>query len=340
MSANDQPPVTPGQVRANQWENRVVINPLQATLSMLDALPDRNCSLAPQSSSGSALVGTIKRWENVYTPPEERALLIFSILPDWERTLFPQIPCLNTARTDSRGVFTVFRNLPSEIRIMVWEFALPTARRINIRNNAMRHDTRHSRKNPAILYVNYESYQVAIKHLVPLFDGVNMIGSEQFKYINPKIDVVHFDNVRFSFSLGPYPTGHRNMLGQEPMKECDKIIDIEFSENCLSDRRRLLRILFSFRNLERLRLLYTLSRSMNIGTHVLCRIDFIREIYKRITLDSEFLSNWFRWRFDHGLINKLPEIIILPTHLDRQIIFSEPHYSQYVFGVNLARLKS
>ncbi|KAJ8065634.1 hypothetical protein OCU04_006309 [Sclerotinia nivalis] len=355
MSSNDQYPVSPGRVRAltKRWQGGDSLSPLQTTLLMLDALPDRNCRMVPQLLPESALAVEIKRWESLCGPSPLPVtsltsiitLMTFNILPDRGRALFPQSfkPNVVQDRTNSNlSSFNLFPLLPPELRLMIWELLVPTAQCHSITDNAMKHNKTHSRKNPAILYVNFESRSVALKHLKLLFEsanttapgkynyGVNMIGSEQFKYFNPKLDIIRFDGHarKFKFSLGPYPAA-ADLNDQEPMNECDDITDIELSEDALCERGPSP----NFRNLRRLVIRYTRTHSTSfLGTGARGARLFVRTMHRRFLRDIRRVLRWFKTRLDKGLVTRIPRVSIVPTWKDIRLIESTVDYGRMILA--------
>ncbi|KAF7879225.1 hypothetical protein EAF04_000422 [Stromatinia cepivora] len=350
MSSNDQHPVSPGRVRAltNKWQGGDALSTLQTTLLMLDALPDRNCRMVPQLLPGPALAVEIKRWESRLDPsPLQLTLMMFNILPDWERAIVPQSvqPNVVQVRTNSNlSTFTLFPLLPPELRLMIWELLIPTVQRYSITDNAMKHNKIHSRKNPIILYVNSESRSVALKDLKLLFGGanpsapgkhnygVNMICSEQFKYFNPKLDIIRFDGDarEFYFSLGPYPAP-ADIIDQEPMDECDDIFDIELREDALCE----MGPSPNFRNLRFLAIIYTHSRSTPfLGTSTRGARLFVRNMHRRILRDIRRVLQWFQTRLDRGLVTRIPRVFVIPTWKDIRLIQSTRDYARQILGTN------
>ncbi|CAD6456191.1 caa4c4c3-8ed9-4f12-aa5e-7a23aed89252 [Sclerotinia trifoliorum] len=356
MPSKDQYPVSAGRVRTltNRWQGSN-LSPLQTTLLMLDVLPDRNCRLFPQLLPEAALAAEIKKWEGRCelrplpgaSPTTIITLMVFSILPDWGRALFPQRinPNIVQDRTNSNlSSFTLFPLLPAEIRLMIWELLIPKTRYHSITDNAMKHNKTHSRKNPAILYVNSESRSVALKHLKLLFGsantiapgeynyGVNMIGSEQFKYFNPKLDIIRFDGHtrNFKFSLGPYPAT-ADLSDQEPMSECDDIYDIELREDALRERGPSP----NFRNLKSLVIRYTRSHSTPfIATGPRGARFFVRNMHRRFVRDIRRVLRWFRTRLEKGLVTRIPRVSIVPTAKDTRLIESTVDYGRMILGAS------
>ncbi|EDN97777.1 predicted protein [Sclerotinia sclerotiorum 1980 UF-70] len=84
--------------------------------------------------------------------------------------------------------------LPAEIRILIWELAFPALpRTFTIATNKMK---RGKNKIPVDLHVNYESRYLAKNKYKLLFDGTNLVGSEncQFLCFNPKVDTFFLSN--------------------------------------------------------------------------------------------------------------------------------------------------
>ncbi|KAF7902155.1 uncharacterized protein EAF01_007453 [Botrytis porri] len=329
MSANKQNPIVPGTVRAltNKWQALGQSNPQQANLLMLDALPDRNCSLAAQPAPGPALAGT--------PTPAQQALQLFNVLPDGDSSIVPQIFNSNTVvRAPPRSTSFAFSSLPSEVRLMIWKLLVPGHQTIRITDNAMRHNRAHSRQNPAVLYVNYESRKEALKQLKRLFGGVNGIGfPEQFKYFNPRSDLIYFDGGATRLFVFP-PTilpPVADLTNEAPMAQGDNVTSLQIDEDQMNQAGPTA----YFRNLECFRIQYSSSRlpgimfgppypTSNAGSQL-----FVRDIHGEMRVDIGLARAWFQTRFNAGLISRVPRIEILLTRVDQRAVDSTGQYAYF-----------
>ncbi|TGO16894.1 hypothetical protein BPAE_0462g00030 [Botrytis paeoniae] len=320
MSSNNQNLIVPGTVRAltNKWQAGGTSNPQQDNLSMLDALPDRNCSLAAQPAPGPALAVAINRWENRRAPtPAQQALQLFNALPDGESSLIPQSFQSNAiVRAPPRSTSFAFSSLPPEIRLMIWNLVIPGPQTIRITDNAMRHNRAHSRQNPAILYVNYESRTEALKQLRRLFGGVNGNGyPEQFRYFNPSSDLIYFDGGATRLFVFP-PTilpPAVDLTHEAPMAQADNVVSIQVDEDQMNQAGPAA----YFRNLECLRIQYSFSRSVG---------GIFAPVYATNNAGSRLARGWFQTRFNAGLISRVPRIEIFLTRIDQRIVDSTGQY--------------
>jgi hypothetical protein len=106
-------------------------------------------------------------------------------------------------------MFTIFKQLPTELRLDIWEKALTAPRCIEMKfspdkDNVFHWDNHvHHRgppaRSPAILFTNQESRKVALEHYVPFLHGTED-DWESFKitYIDPLRDIFLF--VTFSIN--------------------------------------------------------------------------------------------------------------------------------------------
>ncbi|TGO60006.1 hypothetical protein BCON_0039g00370 [Botryotinia convoluta] len=336
MSSNNQNPIVPGTVRAltNKWQAGGPSNLQQANLSMLDALPDRNCSLAAQPAPGPALAVAINRWENRRAPtPTQQALQLFNALPDGDSSLIPQSFQSNAVvRAPPTSTSFALSSLPPEIRLMVWNLLIPGPQIIRITDNRMRHNRAHSRQNPAVLYVNHESRTEALKHLTRLFGGVNGNGyPEQFKYLNPSLDLIYFDGGATRLFVFP-PTilpAVADLSREAPMAQVDNVVSIQVDEDQMNQAGPAA----YFRNLECLRIQYSMARSAgnmftpayatnNAGSQL-----FVRDLHREMSLDIGLARMWYQARFNAGLISRIPRIEILLTLIDQRIVDSTGQYA-------------
>ncbi|KAF5873979.1 uncharacterized protein Bfra_005446 [Botrytis fragariae] len=314
MSSNNQNPIVPGTVRAltNKWQAVGTSNPQQDNLSMLDALPDRNCSLAAQPAPGPAIAIAINRWENRRAPT-------------------PAFRSNAVVRAPPRPTSFAFSSLPPELRLMIWELVIPGPQTIRITDNAMRHNRAHSRQNPAILYVNYESRTEALKQLRRLFGGVNGNGfPEQFRYFNPSSDLIYFDGGAtrlFEFPPTILPPV-ADLTHEAPMAQVDNVVFIQVDEDQMNQAGPAA----YFRNLECLRIQYSFSRlpggmfappyaTNNAGSQL-----FVRDIHREMRSDIGLARGWFQTRFNAGLISRVPRIEILLTRIDQRTVDSTGQY--------------
>ncbi|KAI9649645.1 hypothetical protein NHQ30_002226 [Ciborinia camelliae] len=312
MSSNKSTPSTPGRVRAltQQWERKVTGNKVtgnkvtgnkvtgvQATLSLLDVLPDPNCRLAPQKLQLNA--ATVAR-------------TILDALPDSNCSLVPQKLQADTAivKTDPRGVFHRFGDLPIEIRFMIWELTLPGPRSHIIKSNSMVTRVK-TRRIPMALKVNFESRDFALKKLTLLFGGTNLIGSENCHalYFNPKLDTLclfahrntfHFlmgpcyNQTRLDFDAITWQYGHRAIQQPEPIRECDMVTSLEFPK---VRRQRLVDTAY-FRNLKKLTIRYSsylldyTSQLEDPLERARVNVDFLIEQGQRVYQVFKRESNW------------------------------------------------
>ncbi|KAF7924626.1 uncharacterized protein EAE97_010577 [Botrytis byssoidea] len=316
MSSNKQNPIVPGTVRAltNKWQAGGQSNLQQANLSLLDALPDRNCSLAAQPAPGPALAVAINRWENRTAPtPAQRALQLFNSLPDGELSLIPQSSQSNAVvRARPRLTSFAFSSLPPEVRLMIWELLIPAPQTIRITDNAMRHNRSHSRQNPAILHINSESRTEALKHLKRLFGGVNGNGYPvQFKYFNPILDLLYFDGggtQLFAFPPTILPPV-ADLTHEAPMAQSDNVVSLQVGEWQMNQAGPAA----YFRNVECLRIQYFASRSPGnwftpaYPTNTAGRQLFVREIHLHMFWDTDTTRRWYNTRLNAGLVNEFLE---------------------------------
>ncbi|KAF7853579.1 uncharacterized protein EAF02_011884 [Botrytis sinoallii] len=333
MSSNNQNPIVPGTVRAltNKWQAGGQSNPQQANLSLLDALPDRNCSLAV----------AINRWENRTAPtPAQQALQLLKALPDRESALISQSSQSNVVvRAPRRSTSFAFSSLPPEIRLMIWNFVMSEPQTIRITDNAMRHNRAHSRQNPAILYVNYESRTEALKQLKRLFGGVNGNGyPAQFKYFNPSLDSIYFDGGATRLFVFP-PTilpPVADLTHEAPLAQADNVVSIQVDEDQMDQAGPAA----YFRNLECYGIQYNSSRLPGImfgppyPTNNAGRQLFVRDIHREMALDTSMARGWFQTRLTAGLISRVPRIEILLTRTDQRIVDSTGQYAIDYFRDN------
>ncbi|TGO44436.1 hypothetical protein BOTNAR_0824g00010 [Botryotinia narcissicola] len=325
MSSNNQNPIVPGTVRAltNKWQAGGQSNSQQANLSLLDALPDWNCSLAAQPSPGLALAVAINRWENRTAPtPAQRALQLFNSLPDGEHSLIPQSS-----------------HLPPEVRLMIWNLLIPAPQTIRITDNVMRHNRSHSRQNPAVLHVNSESRTEALKHLKRLFGSVNGNGYPvQFKYFNPISDLLYFDGgctQLFAFPPTILPPV-ADLTHEAPMAQADNVVSLQVGEWQMNQAGSAA----YFRNFECLRIQYSLSRSPGnwftpaYPTNTAGGQLFVREIHFHMFWDTDTTRRWYNTRLNAGLVNRVPRIEILLTRVDQRVVDSTGQYAIDYFRNN------
>ncbi|KAF7897591.1 hypothetical protein EAF00_005819 [Botryotinia globosa] len=342
MSSNNHNPIVPGIVRAltNKWQAGGQSNSQQANLSLLDALPDRNCSLAAQPAPGPALAVAINRWENRTAPtPAQQALQLFDSLPDGERSLIPQSSQSNAVvRARPRLTSFAFSRLPPEIRIMIWNLLIPAPQTIRVTDNMMRHNRSHSRQNPVILHVNFESRAEALKHLKRLFGGVNGNGYPvQFKYFNPISDLLVFDGDStqlFAFPPTILPPV-ADLTYEAPMVQADNVVSLQIGEFQMNEAGPAA----YFRNVECLRIQYSVSRSRNwftpaYPTNAAGRQLFVRDIHLHMYWDTDTTRRWYNTRFNAGLVNRVPRIEILLTRVDQHMFDSAGQYAIDYFRDN------
>ncbi|TGO41392.1 hypothetical protein BHYA_0022g00310 [Botrytis hyacinthi] len=336
MSSNNQTPIVPGTVRAltNKWQAGGQSNPQQANLSLLDALPDRNCSLAAQPVPGPALAVAINQWENRTAPtPTQQTLQLFRALPNEESSLIPQSSQSNAVvRASPRSTSFAFSTLPPEIRLMIWKSLIPAPQTIRITDNAMRHNRAHSRQNPVVLHVNHESRTEALKHLKRLFGGVNGNGYPvHFKYFNPSLDLLYFDGGRtqlFAFPPTILPPV-ADLTHEAPMAQADNVVSLQVDEWQMNQAGTAA----YFRNVECLRIQYHVSRSPGnwftpaYGTNTAGRQLFVREIHLQMFWDIETTRIWYDRRLNAGLVNRVPRIEILLTRVDQRVVDSTGQYA-------------
>jgi len=95
--------------------------------------------------------------------------------------------------------FTIFNDLPPELRAKVWRFSLPPARKINVDIKISRskkprsggHYIKSSDKNPATLYINQESRYETLRIYKPLFSLTGgCLPHEAPIFYNPVIDTI------------------------------------------------------------------------------------------------------------------------------------------------------
>ncbi|KAJ8065633.1 hypothetical protein OCU04_006308 [Sclerotinia nivalis] len=219
--------------------------------------------------------------------------------------------------------------LPVEIRLAIWEFTFSGPRTFTIRTNRME-DMKN--KIPVAFHVNYESRKQAEEKMQLLFDGTNLVGSENchFLYFNPKIDTLFLnddsDLGRFQFLIGPCwnqrwldSFGIRRRFpylaieNLEPIKECDMVTLLKVWRGIA----KMDQICF-FRNLEKLTVLYdghVLTSRIPNNTPLIQRIRMMED---RLIDDAKFIYGLCQKRLNEGFITKIPEIILSP-------IFAEAH---------------
>lgn len=307
MPPKDKSRVTSGLVRAltNKWQaGGPSSNSQQADLSLLDALPDRNCSLSAQPAPAPALAVAINRWENRAMPtPAQQAVV----------------------GAPPRLTGSGFPDLPAELRIMIWELCIPEPQIIRVTDNAMRHNGSHSRQNPVVLHVNSESRAEALKHLARLFGGVNSNGyPEQFKYFNPTLDFVYFDGGStrlFAFPPITLPPV-ADLTREAPHPQADNVVFLQLGEWQMNSAGPAA----YFRNVECLRIQLVLSRSSgNLLTPAYARNTagsqlFVRDIHHLMFADTARIRRWYTRRINAGLISKMPRIEILLTRVDQRLV--------------------
>ncbi|TEY34091.1 hypothetical protein BOTCAL_0650g00030 [Botryotinia calthae] len=344
MPPNNKAPVTPGIVRAltNKWQaGQPSSNSQQVNLSLLDALPDRNCSLSAQSAPAPALAIAINRWERRATPtPAQQALHIFNVLPDGGVSLVPQSFRSNAVvRAPPRLTGFRFPDLPPELRAMIWELCIPGPQIIRVTDNAMRHNRSHSRQNPAVLHVNSESRAEALKQLTRLFGGVNCNGHpEQFKYFNPTLDLVYFDGASNRIFVFP-PTilpPVADLTDEAPLVQGDNVIFLQLDEDQINQAGPAA----FFKNVECVRVQYNNSRSSGdmftpayapnaAGSQL-----FVQDINLQMLWDTDIISRWYRARINSGLVSRMPRIEILLTRVDQRLVDSAGQYAIDYFRDN------
>ncbi|KAK6601512.1 hypothetical protein H4I96_06853 [Botrytis cinerea] len=298
MPPKDKSRVTSGLVRAltNKWQaGGPSSNSQQADLSLLDALPDRNCSLSAQPAPAPALA----------SHANSRATGC----------------CWSSPRLTGSG----FPDLPAELRIMIWELCIPEPQIIRVTDNAMRHNGSHSRQNPVVLHVNSESRAEALKHLARLFGGVNSNGyPEQFKYFNPTLDFVYFDGGStrlFAFPPTILPPV-ADLTREAPHPQADNVVFLQLGEWQMNSAGPAA----YFRNVECLRIQLVLSRSSgNLLTPAYARNTarsqlFVRDIHHLMFSDTARIRRWYTRRINAGLISKMPRIEILLTRVDQRLV--------------------
>ncbi|KAF7948700.1 hypothetical protein EAE96_007894 [Botrytis aclada] len=336
MSSNNKTPIIPGRVRAltNQWQTGEPSNTQEADLSLLDALPDRNCSLA---APGPALAGAINRWENRHAPtPAPQSLQLSNALPDGNSQ---SLPSTAVVRVPSRLAGFAFTSLPAELRVMIWKELISEPQTIRITDNTMIHNRSHSRQNPAVLYVNHESRTEALKHLKRLFDGVNGNGHpEQFKYFNPSSDLIYFDGGAtrlFEFPPTILPPVI-DLSNEAPMVQADDVLYIQVDEDQVNEHGPAA----YFRNLKYFGVQFTMSRLG--GNHFIPQFAkdaadsqrFVRYIHGEMRLNTRFVRAWFQSRLSAGLISRVPRIEVLLTRANQRIVDSTGQYAVDYFHDN------
>ncbi|KAM3148244.1 hypothetical protein ABEW05_011555 [Botrytis cinerea] len=97
------------------------------------------------------------------------------------------------ANSDEEPLFPQFRNLPPELRLHVWEYALPSGRTLRVKVDAY-DDTRASLQGdfsaiPSICHVNSESRSLALSIIR---NGLGPNTEESDFYWNPNTDTIYF----------------------------------------------------------------------------------------------------------------------------------------------------
>jgi hypothetical protein len=101
-------------------------------------------------------------------------------------------------------LFTVFLQLPPELRLLIWEFCLPQARNLFIQGanqkllrNSSNPPAYVSKGNapPLVFQICHESRSVALKHYHHLFQSTQV--PSPGIWIRPKFDIIEFDCADF-----------------------------------------------------------------------------------------------------------------------------------------------
>lgn len=87
------------------------------------------------------------------------------------------------------STFTLFHKLPIELRLKIWKFAQPGPRNVLIVYDSP-YSATSKEPPPALLAVNREARQVALKSYRLLFDGSDVQLKIKRLFINPEIDVL------------------------------------------------------------------------------------------------------------------------------------------------------
>jgi hypothetical protein len=125
-----------------------------------------------------------------------------------KRSISPSNTSIPEPAPTSQGEFTLFNQLPIEIRLKIWHCAFPSARRIELGLNGCafyRHPPRPSlisiscaEPNPVTLFINQESRHETLAHYtlnIAVLPG-------QYFYFDPRIDILSLVNIR------PWIDGH------------------------------------------------------------------------------------------------------------------------------------
>ncbi|CAD6456186.1 a2668643-7331-476a-abd0-8b10e6e6311a-CDS [Sclerotinia trifoliorum] len=231
--------------------------------------------------------------------------------------------------------------LPSEIRCMIWEYTFSEPRTFSIATNEMK-DPNY--KLPVALQVNYESRCHVKRKLPLLFDGTNLVGSENchFLYFNPGVDTLFLsdssDFGMFQFLIGPcwnqrwidslvrlrfrVRGAPRRVAIEypEPIKECDIVTSLTICQDL--DK---IDQLFFFRKLEKLTIDYDrsviwLGLWTPRGHQTLNQR--ARMIENSLINHAKIIYGLFQTRINAGFITKIPEILFFPLFSDVQDMVS------------------
>jgi hypothetical protein len=118
-----------------------------------------------------------------------------------KRSISPSNTSIPEPAPTSQGEFTFFNQLPKEIRLEIWHYALPSTRRIELGPNGCAFYRRPPRPtfisisctepNPITLFINQESRHETLAHYtlnIAVLPG-------QYFYFDPRIDILSLVNI-------------------------------------------------------------------------------------------------------------------------------------------------
>ncbi|CAD6456196.1 d3a76097-c7bf-4398-b60a-9aced05e4058 [Sclerotinia trifoliorum] len=126
--------------------------------------------------------------------------------------------------------FPLFRQLPKEIRFMIWKLAATNqARRVEITDNEFHMEI----SSPPTLFADFESEFISKEVLSKIFDGQTFTGKTHEIYFCPEKDTIAFKDIRdFSFPQDRLIHGPPNKAYKFPSQpECDSVRILELEED-------------------------------------------------------------------------------------------------------------